>query len=90
MEFLYWKEEQWGEVQDLQKGLAVQGGNTVGLSRHWKASIVKQEGMGRVMGRGGGLNSSKSMPPSKRRKENFFKNHRGEDVAASKSSTSPL
>ena len=79
-----------GKCNTCKKVLQCKGGNTVGLSRHLKAThkkewaqyeaaVAKREEERAKRS----LNSSKTMPPPKRRKEDFFKNHESEDVVAS-------
>ena len=79
-----------GKCVTCKKVLQCKGGNTVGLSRHLKSAHKKEwaEYEAVVARRDEeklkrSLSISKSMSPPKRRKEDFFKNHEGEDVAAS-------
>ena len=97
--FYFEKSKNEGKCKTCKKVLQCKGGNTVGLSRHLKATHKKKwaEFEVAVAKRDEerakkGLNSSKSMPPPKRRKEDFLRNHEGEDVLLLlvKNSTNPL
>ena len=97
--FYFEKSKNEGKCKTCKKVLQCKGGNTVGLSRHLKATHKKKGAEFEVAvakrdeeRAKKGLNSSKSMPPPKRRKEDFLKNHDGEDVLLLpvKNSTNPL
>ena len=84
------KRKDEGKCVTCKKVLQCKGGNTVGLSRHLKSAHKKEwaEYEAVVARRDEeklkrNLSIGKSMPPPKRRKEDFFKNHEGEDVVAS-------
>ena len=96
--FYFEKSKNEGKCKTCKKVLQCKGGNTVGLSRHLKAThkkkwaefevaVAKRDERAKK-----GPNSSKSMPPPKRRKEDFLRNHEGEDVLLLlvKNSTNPL